>query len=171
MERTTLQKVIIVIIPFIAILFFFGYQRWDTTIDNEATESEESTNDEDAEANDNETREDIDELETVIISESTSEDTRAVQTGDALRVHYRGWLASNGSVFDESYSRGADGFSFMVGQGVIEGWSEGVVGMRLGEVRRLYIPSEKGYGEAGAGANIPPNSDLIFDVELLEFTN
>ena len=90
-----------------------------------------------------------------------------VKSGDKITVHYRGWLALDGEVFDQSFNHSESGFTFTVGQGVIEGWSEGVVGMKLGEVRRLKIPYTKGYGEYGAGYTIPPFSDLIFDVELV----
>jgi FKBP-type peptidyl-prolyl cis-trans isomerase len=95
------------------------------------------------------------------------EGDQEVKEGDTITVHYRGWLAIDGMVFDESFNHGNDGFTFTVGEGVIKGWSEGVVGMKLNEVRRLKIPYDKGYGEYGAGFTIPPYSDLIFDVELL----
>lgn len=100
--------------------------------------------------------------------ESLPEATEIVATGDTIRVNYRGWRASDAFVFDESFLRGDTGFSFTVGTGVIEGWSQGVVGMKVGEIRRLKIPSSLGYGEFGAGEDIPANTDLIFDVELLE---
>lgn len=101
-------------------------------------------------------------------TEALSEATEIVTTGDTIRVNYRGWRASDAYIFDESFLRGDEGFSFTVGTGVIEGWSQGVVGMKVGEIRRLKIPSSLGYGEFGAGDDIPPNTDLIFDVELLE---
>jgi len=95
---------------------------------------------------------------------------KVVKNGDNITVNYRGWLATdNKQVFDESFKRGDSGFTFTVGQGVISGWSQGVAGMKLGEVRRLKIPSELGYGAAGSPPVIPANSDLIFDVELLQF--
>jgi FKBP-type peptidyl-prolyl cis-trans isomerase len=91
---------------------------------------------------------------------------RVVETGDKITVNYIGWLASNGEIFDTSFNEGRTPFQFTVGSGVIEGWSSGVVGMKLGEVRRLKIPSDQAYGESGQGS-IEPNSDLFFDVELL----
>lgn len=100
------------------------------------------------------------------------EDTRQgsgdpVKAGDAISVHYTGWL-EDGTEFDSSIPRG-EAFSFVVGYGfVIPGWDEGVVGMQEGGVRRLTIPSELGYGEDGAGDLIPPNSTLIFEVELVD---
>ena len=83
---------------------------------------------------------------------------------DVVRVHYEGRLI-NGSVFDSSYDRGSPA-EFPL-DGVIPGWTEGVQLMGVGSKYRLYIPSELGYGEYGGGA-IPPNSALIFDVELLD---
>ena len=86
-------------------------------------------------------------------------------------VHYTGWLNVNGEPagkFDSSVDRGQP-FTFVIGVGyVIKGWDEGVMSMKVGEKRRLFIPSQLGYGSRGAGAAIPPFADLIFDVELLE---
>lgn len=93
------------------------------------------------------------------------------QSGKRVQVHYTGWLnqkGKKGAKFDSSVDRGKP-FVFGLGQGmVIKGWDEGVAGMKVGEKRTLYIPSELGYGERGAGASIPPNAELIFDVELLD---
>ena len=97
--------------------------------------------------------------------------TRQVKSGDKITVHYRGWLATNGTVFDQSFNHGTTGFSFTAGVGmVIKGWDDGVIGMKVGEVRTLKIPSASGYGATGSGS-IPGNADLIFDVELISFTN
>ena len=92
---------------------------------------------------------------------------QAAQSGDAISVHYTGWLAS-GKKFDSSRDRGTP-FSFRLGAGqVIQGWDRGLIGMQVGGVRRLTIPPDQGYGnrEVGGGL-IPPNSTLIFEVELL----
>lgn len=86
--------------------------------------------------------------------------------GDTLTVHYVGML-NNGVVFDSSLDRKTP-LTFVLGAGqVIRGWEEGLIGMRVGGKRLLTIPPEYGYGEGGAGA-IPPNSTLIFEVELLD---
>ena len=88
-------------------------------------------------------------------------------TGKRAIVHYKGML-SDGDVFDESRSHD-NPFSFEIGAGqVISGWEQGVSGMKVGEVRKLTIPPELGYGARGAGDAIPPNATLIFEIELLD---
>jgi len=91
--------------------------------------------------------------------------------GQRISVHYTGYLNENGVTgrkFDSSVDRGTP-FVFEVGVGqVIRGWDEGLASMKKGEKARLLIPAELGYGARGAGAVIPPNANLIFDVELLE---
>jgi FKBP-type peptidyl-prolyl cis-trans isomerase len=93
-------------------------------------------------------------------------DGAVAETGTTVSVHYTGWL-TNGTKFDSSLDRGQP-FSFRLGTGqVIRGWDEGVKGMRVGGKRKLTIPPDLGYGEAGAGGVIPPNATLLFEVELL----
>lgn len=99
---------------------------------------------------------------------------REAEAGLTVIVHYTGWLYDpaaedkKGQKFDSSVDRGQP-FEFPLGQGmVIQGWDEGFAGMKIGGKRTLMIPSEMGYGARGAGGVIPPNADLIFDVELLD---
>lgn len=88
------------------------------------------------------------------------------RAGQQAKVHYTGWL-KNGQKFDSSLDRN-DPFAFTLGAGmVIKGWDEGVAGMKVGGKRKLLIPPDLGYGARGAGGVIPPNSELIFEVELL----
>jgi len=88
------------------------------------------------------------------------------QPGQQAKVHYTGWLSS-GQKFDSSLDR-REPFEFVLGAGqVIKGWDEGVAGMKVGGKRKLVIPPGLGYGARGAGGVIPPNAELIFEVELL----
>jgi peptidylprolyl isomerase len=87
--------------------------------------------------------------------------------GKKVKVHYTGYLL-DGTKFDSSVDRGTP-FEFTIGQGqVIPGWDEGVALMKEGGKAKLIIPSKLGYGPRGAGQSIPPNSSLVFDVELIE---
>jgi len=89
------------------------------------------------------------------------------KAGQTVNVHYTGWL-TDGKKFDSSLDRRSP-FSFKLGGGqVIRGWDEGVAGMKVGGKRKLMIPSKLGYGARGAGGVIPPDADLVFEVELLK---
>jgi len=93
-----------------------------------------------------------------------------IKEGDLVSVHYKGTL-EDGKKFDSSYDRGEPiEYTFGIGQ-VIQGWEEGLKGIKVGGKRTLTIPSEMAYGERGAGNVIPPNATLIFDVELVAINN
>ena len=90
------------------------------------------------------------------------------EAGKVVEVHYTGMLTIDNSVFDSSVERGQP-FQFVLGVGmVIEGWDEGIAGMRVGGERHLIIPSDLAYGAGGFGDVIPPDSWLTFNVELLD---
>lgn len=92
---------------------------------------------------------------------------KVAKDNDQVAVHYEGKL-ENGTVFDSSKKRG-EPFTFLLGaKQVIAGWDVGVEGMKEGEKRMLYIPSDMAYGERGVPGVIPPKSKLIFEVELLK---
>jgi peptidylprolyl isomerase len=97
-------------------------------------------------------------------------DGAEAQAGQRVQVHYTGWLFKDGlrgKKFDSSKDRGQP-FRFRLGGGeVIQGWDEGVQGMKVGGRRMLVLPPELGYGAYGAGGVIPPNATLLFEVELL----
>ncbi len=98
-----------------------------------------------------------------VLQEGSGEEAKAGQT---VNMHYTGWL-TDGTKFDSSVDRGQP-FAFQLGVGqVIAGWDEGVVGMKVGEKRKLTIPPSIGYGASGAGGVIPPNATLVFEVEFL----
>ena len=88
-----------------------------------------------------------------------------VQPGDTVTAHYTGALCKNGIIFQSSHDFG-DAISFPL-SGVVEGWQKGVPGMKVGGWRRLIIPADMAYGSASPAPNIPANSDLVFDIELV----
>ena len=106
----------------------------------------------------------------LIIEDITTGSGAEAVAGTHISVNYTGWLFNDGkqgAKFDSSKDRGQP-FDFPLGAGhVIKGWDEGFAGMKVGGVRKLTIPPEMGYGARGAGAAIPPNATLLFEVELL----
>ena len=105
--------------------------------------------------------------------DSVEGDGETAKRGASVTVHYSGWLydpskpQGKGTKFDSSKDRGQT-FQFGLGRGmVIQGWDQGVEGMKVGGNRTLIIPPDLGYGSRGAGGVIPPNATLLFDVELI----
>ncbi len=101
-------------------------------------------------------------LEIIDIEVGTGEEVRL---GATITAHYTGALVKNGIIFQSSHDFG-EAISFGLDQ-VIKGWTQGVPGMKVGGTRRLVIPAEMAYGSARASSSIPPNSDLVFDIDLV----
>lgn len=101
------------------------------------------------------------------ITDETVGEGRAVVKGALITVNYEGFL-EDGTKFDSSFDRGKP-LQFVIGTGrVIKGWDQGLMGMKEGGKRSLFIPSNLAYGERAIGDLIPPHSNLIFNVELIE---
>lgn len=109
-----------------------------------------------------ETRDAVTELEIIDTKIGHGE---TVNPGATITAHYTGALCKTGVIFQSSHDFG-DAISFGLHQ-VIKGWTDGVPGMKVGGIRRLIIPSAQAYGSARASSSIPPNSDLVFDIELV----
>lgn len=106
--------------------------------------------------------ESVTELEIIDVEVGTGEE---VQPGATITAHYTGALVKNGIIFQSSHDFG-QAISFGLDQ-VIKGWTVGVPGMRIGGTRRLIIPAEMAYGASSPAKNIPANSDLVFDIDLV----
>ncbi|EIK52662.1 peptidyl-prolyl isomerase [Stutzerimonas stutzeri TS44] len=103
----------------------------------------------------------------LLIEDIQPGDGKAVVKGALITTQYRGTL-EDGSVFDSSYERGKP-FQCVIGSGrVIKGWDIGLLGMKVGGKRKLFVPAHLAYGERQVGAHIKPNSNLYFEIELLE---
>lgn len=105
----------------------------------------------------------VEKLEIIDIIEGNGE---AAPDRVIITAHYTGALCRNGIIFQSSHDFG-NSLTFSLNE-VIEGWTKGVPGMKVGGMRRLIIPSEMAYGSVRAASNIPPNSDLVFDIELIK---
>lgn len=110
-----------------------------------------------------EPRDQVTELEIIDKEIGTGEE---VSPGATVTAHYTGALCKNGIIFQSSHDFG-DAISFPL-DGVIKGWQQGVPGMKVGGWRRLIIPAEIAYGPNSPSSNIPANSDLVFDIELID---
>ncbi len=104
----------------------------------------------------------VDELQMIDTEPGTGEE---VQPGATVTVHYTGALCKNGIIFQSSHDMGRT-ITFPL-SGVIAGWTQGVPGMKVGGTRRLVIPADMAYGASSPAPNIPANSDLVFDIELV----
>jgi peptidylprolyl isomerase len=105
--------------------------------------------------------------DTLDITDLQLGDGKAVVKGALITTHYHGTL-EDGTVFDSSVEKGRP-FQCVIGTGrVIKGWDQGLMGMKVGGKRRLFVPAHLGYGERQMGAHIKPYSNLIFEIELLE---
>lgn len=101
------------------------------------------------------------------ITDLQTGDGKEVVKGALITTHYTGWL-EDGTKFDSSLDRGKP-FQCVIGtRRVIKGWDIGLMGMRVGGKRRLWVPAHLAYGERQIGAHIKPNSNLVFEIELLE---
>lgn len=109
-----------------------------------------------------EPREEVKELEIIDVEVGTGEEVRP---GAKITAHYTGALVKNGVIFQSSHDFG-DAITFGLDQ-VISGWTTGVPGMKVGGTRRLIIPAEQAYGASSPSRNIPANSDLVFDIDLV----
>ena len=92
-------------------------------------------------------------------------DGAEVPVGATITAHYTGALVADGTIFESSHDYTGNVVTFGLDE-VIEGWTKGVPGMKIGGTRRLLIPAVMAYGQRRASASIPPNSDLVFDIEL-----
>ncbi|MBI1856935.1 FKBP-type peptidyl-prolyl cis-trans isomerase [Candidatus Saccharibacteria bacterium] len=112
----------------------------------------------------------IDKVEQLQISDLQVGTGAEVKEGATVTAHYTGALAKNGTIFQSSHDGANQPVEFPL-NGVIAGWTKGVPGMKVGGTRRLIIPASLAYGESSPSANIPPNSDLVFDIELTAIKN
>lgn len=104
----------------------------------------------------------VKDLEIIDVEIGTGEE---VKPGATITAHYTGALVKNGIIFQSSHDFG-DAITFGLNQ-VIKGWTNGVPGMKVGGTRRLVIPAEQAYGASSPAPNIPANSDLVFDIDLV----
>ena len=150
---------IIAIILLGVIGFIFSSNKNPQEVDNQSIKQE---------VNNNRTQqEEIMEVTELQIVDTTVGEGKEAILGKVVSVHYTGTL-TDGTKFDSSVDRGTP-FQFTLGAGqVIQGWDQGVIGMKVGGKRTLTIPSDLAYGPTGRPGTIPPSATLIFDIELLD---
>jgi FKBP-type peptidyl-prolyl cis-trans isomerase len=153
MKKFSIVIIGTIVVAFLLINTFSRNQRQEESISNQ-DETIQTTI----------TAQDAEEFKIETVTEGEGKES---EVGDTLVVHYTGKLL-DGTIFDSSIPRG-EPFVFTLGEGgVIQGWEEGMQGMKVGETRIITIPSSMGYGDIGAGDDIPPGAGLEFEVELLE---
>jgi len=172
--RSTGQRTfiwIIVIAFVLSSLGFTGLVIWDMTRSKNNSQSDQSAQAEQDKENKLEGTKladftpiaKVDKLKVIDIKVGTGKE---VPKGGNVTAHYTGALAKDGTIFQSSKDTGQP-IPFSL-NGVIKGWTEGVPGMKEGGVRRLIIPAKLAYGDQSPSPNIPPNSDLVFDIELVK---
>ena len=159
MAKTSTIAVLVIVIIIVIVGIWLAYKNPQPAAVSSSGENSATAPDQ----NNNPTSYDVQGMKIEILQEGTGEVTKA---GDTVTVNYAGTL-EDGTKFDSSIDRGQP-FEFILGQNsVIQGWELGVLGMKVGEKRRLTIPPELAYGSTGAGGIIPSNATLIFEVDLL----
>jgi peptidylprolyl isomerase/FKBP-type peptidyl-prolyl cis-trans isomerase FkpA len=175
MRKLTFSEWVAVFIAIVVVSYFFFFNGTVFSFNQENSsmnqiESDVVTNTDDATTsnqNDNNMTQETKTLPGIQITDTVVGTGEEAVAGKTVVVNYTGKF-TDGKVFDSSIPRGQP-FDFKLGAGmVIKGWDEGVAGMKVGGKRTLVISPEKAYGERGAGNVIPPNSTLVFDVELLD---
>lgn len=161
MEKSSIARWVVICLAIGALLYGF-YHLFTYKSTNTISESLDSTESENSNNSMENTSNAMAGLKVTVLQEGSG---AMANSGDTVTVNYLGTLA-DGTKFDSSYDHGTP-FSFQLGAGtVIKGWDFGVLGMKVGEKRKLEIPSDLGYGPDGYGL-IPGNATLIFEVELL----
>ncbi len=166
-QRRLWQWVVMLIVVAIGVVGLLLVMNRGSSEKNVAAPNQNSTSDQTTNTNNNTTQS----MHVEILKEGSGP---VAKSGDTVTVNYTGTL-TDGTKFDSSLNPGRTPFQFTIGPDcqknntcVIEGWNVGVTGMKVGEKRKLTIPPELAYGPGGAGDKIPPNSTLIFEVELLK---
>ena len=154
-----MNKNFLIIILILIFVVVGGYFFWQSNYKNSASALSENTN----QNQQTPTNYEIQGMKIEVLQKGSGDPVKA---GDKVTVNYVGTL-EDGTKFDSSIDRGQP-FTFTPGENsVIQGWELGVVGMKIGEKRKLTIPPELAYGERGAGGVIPPNATLVFEIDLL----